>query len=66
MVKNNPRISAPKLTSGMWERFGKKLNPETAKMLLEKQGTMAELQETSHIYKRSEQKEETSMRKRIR
>ena len=31
MVKNNPRISAPKLTSEMWERFGKKLNPETAK-----------------------------------
>ena len=31
MVKKSPRISVPKLTSEMWERFGKKLNPETAK-----------------------------------
>ena len=38
MVKNNPRISAPKLTSDMWERFGKKVNPETVRNVIRKAG----------------------------
>ena len=49
MVKNNTRISAPKLTSEMWERFWQESESRNCEMLLEKQGTMAELQEKSHI-----------------
>ena len=65
MVKNNARISAQKLTSEMWERFGKKLNPEIAKCY-QKNRVQWQNYKKKAIYKRSEQKEETSMRKRIR
>ena len=64
-VKNNPRISAPKLTSEIWERFDKKLNPETAKYY-QKNRVQWQNNKKKAIYKRREQKEETSMRKRIR